>query len=242
MAMVRRSIPLFSCGATLLSLSALQALLAAPLRAEGQVLLRCDGTLVEARGQAERKRVTDRLRFSLALEAEGPTADGALGLLQDRLAVVRRQLQGLQVQELQVSSPSTWQRVVEGQRPAAVQAQLQVSGALAPSRLQPLVRQVGALPGVRLAPVSTQASAAGGQAVQRQLLRDAYLDARRQALEIVAVLGRSSLVPLDIQLDGGMQPMPMLRAVAADASPPFDPRELQAPVDRLALSARFCAR
>jgi uncharacterized protein YggE len=242
MAMVRRSIQLRFCGASILLLSVLQAPLAGPLRAEGQVLLRCDGTLVEARGQAERKRVTERLRFSLTLEAEGPTADGALGLLQDRLAAVRRQLQGLQVQELEVSSPSTWQRGAEGQRPAAVQAQLQVSGALAPGRLQPLVRQVGALPGVRLAPVSTQASAAGDQVVQRQLLRDAYLDARRQALEIVAVLGRSTLVPLEIQLDGGMRPMPMLRAMAADASPPFDPRELQAPVDRLALSARFCAR
>ena len=239
MAMVCRSIPLLSCSATLLLLSALQA---GPLRAEGQVLLSCDSTLVEARGQAERKRVTERLRFSLGLEAEGPTADGALGLLQDRLAAVRRQLQGLQVQELEVSSPSTWQRGAEGQRPAAVQAQLQVSGALAPGRLQPLVRQVGSLPGVRLAPVTTQASAVGDLAVQRQLLRDAYLDARRQALEIAGVLGRSTLVPLEIQLDGGMRPMPMLRATAADASPPFDPKELQAPVDRLGLSARFCAR
>jgi len=239
MAMVCRSIPLLSCSATLLLLSALQA---GPLRAEGQVLLSCDSTLVEARGQAERKRVTERLRFSLGLEAEGPTADGALGLLQDRLAAVRRQLQGLQVQELEVSSPSTWQRGAEGQRPAAVQAQLQVSGALAPGRLQHLVRQVGALPGVRLAPVTTQASAAGDLAVQRQLLRDAYLDARRQALEIAGVLGRTTLVPLEIQLDGGMRPMPMLRATAADASPPFDPKELQAPVDRLGLSARFCAR
>ena len=242
MAMVCRSIPLLSCSATLLSLSALQALLAGPLRAEGQVLLSCDGTLVEARGQAERKRVTERLRFSLGLEAEGPTADGALGLLQDRLAAVRRQLQGLQVQELEVSSPSTWQRGAEGQRPAAVQAQLQVSGALAPGRLQPLVSQVGSLPGVRLAPVTTQASAVGDLAVQRQLLRDAYLDARRQALEIAGVLGRTTLVPLEIQLDGGMRPMPMLRATAADASPSFDPKELQAPVDRLGLSARFCAR
>ena len=241
MVMVRRLIQLRFCGASILLLSALQAPLAGPLRAEGQVLLRCDGTLVEARGQAERKRVTERLRFSLALEAEGPTSDGALGLLQDRLVAVRRQLQGLQVQELAVSSPSTWQRGAEAQRPAAVQAQLQVSGALAPGRLQPLVRQVGAMPGVRLAPVSTQASPAGDQAVQRQLLRDAYLDARRQALEIVAVLGRSTLVPLEIQLDGGMRPIPMLRAMAADASPPFDPRELQAPVERLALSARFCA-
>ena len=221
MAMVCRSIPLLSCSATLLLLSALQA---GPLRAEGQVLLSCDGTLVEARGQAERKRVIDRLRFSLGLEAEGPTADGALGLLQE------------------VSSPSTWQRGAEGQRPAAVQAQLQVSGALAPGRLQPLVRQVGSLPGVRLAPVTTQSSAVGDLAVQRQLLRDAYLDARRQALEIAGVLGRTTLVPLEIQLDGGMRPLPMLRATAADASPPFDPKELQAPVDRLGLSARFCAR
>lgn len=242
MAMDRRWIALLPGSTTALFLVVLQGLLASPVRAQGQVLLRCDGTLVEARGQAERKRLTERLRFSLGLEAEGPTADGALGLLQDRLAAVRRQLQGLQVQELEVSSPSTWQRAAEGQRPATVQAQLQVSGALAPDRLQPLVRQVGALPGVRLAPVSTQASAAGDLAVQRQLLREAYLDARRQALEIAAVLGRTTLEPLDIQLDGVMRPMPMLRAMAADASPPFDPRELQAPLDRLGLSARFCAR
>ncbi|MFM7312663.1 MAG: hypothetical protein ACKO0M_05775, partial [Cyanobium sp.] len=44
--------------------------------------LSCPGTLLEARGQAERQRGTARLRASLSLEAEGPDADQALDQLQ----------------------------------------------------------------------------------------------------------------------------------------------------------------
>lgn len=213
-----------------------------PGRAQGQVQLVCDGTLVEARGNAELKRSTDRLRVSLNLEAEAPTADGALAELQQRLAAVRSGLQRLQVQELEVTSPSTWQRPAERQRPAAVQASLQVSGQLAPARLQALIRQVGALPGVRLAPVATQADKAGDRAAQRQLLRAAYQDALGQAREIAAAIGLSQLRPLEVQLDGGFRPMPMLAKAADAAPPPFDPAELPTPTDRLGLTARFCAR
>ena len=38
---------------------------------------------LEARGSAEQERPIARLRFSLALEAEQRTSDGALALLQD---------------------------------------------------------------------------------------------------------------------------------------------------------------
>ncbi|MGB7563482.1 MAG: SIMPL domain-containing protein, partial [Prochlorococcaceae cyanobacterium] len=105
-----RTAPLLVASLTgLLALPALIAL-APAARAEGQVQLRCDGTLVEARGSAERKRPTQRLRVSLGIEAEGVNADAALGLLQERLAAVRQGLQRLGVQELEVTSPSTWDR------------------------------------------------------------------------------------------------------------------------------------
>lgn len=118
-----------------------------PAQAQGQIQLVCDGALVEARGNAELKRSTDRLQVSLSLEAEAPTADGALAELQARLAAVRSGLQRLEVKELEVTSPSTWQRPAERQRPAAVQASLQVTGQLAPARLQELIRKVGPSPG-----------------------------------------------------------------------------------------------
>lgn len=210
---------------------------------QGQVQLSCSGTLLVAEGSAELKRRTELLRFSLALEAEGVGSDAALAALQRRLATVRNTLQSLAVRELQVSSPSTWQRPAHGSTPAAVQASLQVTGQLAPARLQALVRQVGALPGVRLAPVSAEAGAAGDLAARRQLLRGAYQDARRQAQDIADAIGLHQLLPLEVSVSGGMRPMPMRAAVMADAAvPPFDPNELPAPLDRLSLRVQFCAR
>lgn len=210
-------------------------------RAEGQVQLSCAGTLLETRGQAETRRATTTLKASLSLEAEAPTADQALDLLQQRLAAVRSALQQLQVAELRVTSPSTWQRPAERDRPAAVQANLQVSGNLAPSRLQALIRTVGALPGVRLAPVGTEADRREDARVRQQLLRQAYDDALRQAQPLADLIGRRRLRALEIRVDGLEMPMPMLRGMAADAAPPFNPAELNQPLDRLGLQVRFCA-
>ncbi|MEA5415195.1 SIMPL domain-containing protein, partial [Synechococcus sp. BA-132 BA5] len=93
--------------------------------AQAQVQLRCDATLLEARGSAEQERPTRRLSFSLALEAEAASSDGALQSLQQRLAAVRQALQRQQVEALRVTSPSTWQRPADRNRPAAVTATLQ---------------------------------------------------------------------------------------------------------------------
>ncbi|KEF40878.1 MAG: hypothetical protein ER33_14555 [Cyanobium sp. CACIAM 14] len=225
--------------ALLLSLVAIGAW---PRVAAAQVQLRCEGTLLEARGSAELERPTRRLSFSLSLEAEAATADAALQTLQQRLAAVRTALQRQQVEDLRVTSPSTWQRPAERDRPAVVTASLQVSGRLQPRQLQPLVREVGALPGVRLAPVSTVADRALDAAVRRQLLRAAYQDALAQAREVAAAVGLSRLVPLEVQVDGNeLRPM-LMRATADAAPPPFDPAELALPKDRLGLLVRFCAR
>jgi uncharacterized protein YggE len=213
-----------------------------PRDAAAQVQLRCEGTLLEARGSAEEERPTRRLSFSLALEAEAATADGALETLQQRLAAVRTALQRQQVEELRVTSPSTWERPADRKRPAAVTASLQVSGRLLPQRLQTLIREVGALPGVRLAPVGTEADRAQDATVRRRLLRAAYQDALAQAREVAAAVGLDRLDPLEVQLDGGdLRPVPM-RAMAEAAAPPFDPAELALPKDRLSLLVRFCAR
>ncbi|MEN9766142.1 MAG: hypothetical protein RLZZ32_102 [Cyanobacteriota bacterium] len=218
-------------------------LLAWPGFAQSQVQLSCSGTLVEARGSAELKRTTQRLRFSLALEAEGADSDLALASLQRRLAAVRSGLQALQVSDLQVTSPSTWKRPASRDAPELVQANLQVSGQLAPARLQALVRQVGGLPGVRLAPVATEADAAGDRSARRQLLRAAYQDAQLQAQDVAAAMGLRQLQPLEVLLDGGSRPVPMRAMAMADAAvPPFDPGELPGPMDRLSLQVRFCAR
>lgn len=207
-------------------------------RAQTQVQLSCDGTLLESRGQAEIKRDTRLLLVSLGLEAEAADADRALAALQQRLDGVRQRLRGLQVQELRVSSPSTWQR---SQPTAAVVASLQVSGELAPARLQSFVREVGALPGVRLNPVSTQADQGANPAVRARLLRGAYQDALNQARELAGAIGLARLQPLEVRAEGfELRPM-ALRAVAADAAP-FDPAELPQPTDRLSLVVRFCAR
>jgi uncharacterized protein YggE len=216
--------------------------------AVAQVQLACAGTLLEARGSAEAERPTRRLGFSLGLEAEasggdGAATDAALALLQRRLAAVRSALQRLEVEELRVSSPTTWRRTDPRGRPAAVQASLQISGRLAPQRLQPLIREVGALPGVRLAPVTAQSDPAEDQAVRRRLLRQAYQDALARASEVGAAIGRLRIEPLEVQLDAGeLRPMPMMARADAAAPPPFDPAELPQPKDRLTLLARFCAR
>lgn len=211
--------------------------------AQSQVQLACTGTLVEARGSAELKRTTQRLRFSLALEAEEPSTDAALGSLQRRLAEVRTRLKSLQVVDLEVSSPSTWQRPASRDKAGVVQASLQISGQLAPAQLQPLVRQVGGLPGVRLSPVATEADTAGDRAARRQLLSAAYQDALVQAREIAAAIGLSEVQPLEVQLEGGGRPVAMRALAMADAAvPPFDPAELPAPIQRLSLQVRFCAR
>jgi uncharacterized protein YggE len=226
----------------LLPLLAVAAGLARP--ALGQVQLRCEGTLLEARGAAERRQATRWLRFSLGIEADGATADSALASLQSRLAAVRSGLQALGGEELRVSSPQTWQRPGEGRRPGRVQAVVQVSGRMAPPRFQELVRGVGSLAGVRLAPVTAEADRAEAEALRRDLLRAAYRDALAQAGEVAAVIGRPQLSPLEVQLEGGSPPI-ALRAAAAPADaavPPFDPAELEQPLSRLSLLVRFCAR
>ncbi|QPN67843.1 SIMPL domain-containing protein [Synechococcus sp. CBW1006] len=230
-------------GATQLMLSPALVLLtlAKPVHAQVQVL--CEGTLLEAQGSAERKRATQRLSISLGLEAEAASADAALAELQRRLAAVRSALQDLDVNDLRVSSPSTWQRSAESNRPARITAQLQVSGDLAPERLQRLVRDVGALPGVQLAPVRPQADPIADVAVRRELLRLAYQDALRQGRELAEAIGLSHVRPLQVSVNGGFRPVPMLaRAADAAAPPPFDPAELPSPIDRLQLQAQFCAR
>lgn len=221
----------------------LGAALLQPLRAQTQVQLSCDGTVLEARGSAELKRETQILRVSLGLEAEAADADAALANLQRRLAEVRQRLQALQVRDLRVTSPSTWQRPQQpgapGQPP--VVAGLQVNGELAPPRLQAFIRGLGALPGVRLNPVSTEADPATSPAVRARLLRAAYQDALAQGRELAAAVGLSRLSPLEVRVDGlELRPMAM-RAMAADR-PSFDPAELPQPIDRLALQVRFCAR
>lgn len=233
----RRAFARLSAGLALLSLG-----LTPMARAEGQVQLVCNGTLLESRGQAQRLRPTAQLRTSLNLEAEGSSADGALALLQKRLANVRSALQSLGVRELRVSSPSTWQRSPEAGRPAVVQANLQVSGLVAPGRLQELIRGVGALEGVRLAPVGTEADPRDDGRVREALLQEAYRDALQQLQPLAAVLGRRDLQPLEIRVDGQEQPPIALRAMGADATPPFNPAELNQPLQRLSLLARFCAR
>jgi uncharacterized protein YggE len=206
-----------------------------------QIQLRCDGTLMDARGSAERKRRTERLRISLGIEAVAPTADGALALLQERLGAVRQGLKNLGVLELEVTSPSTWQRPVAPRLPAQVTASLQVGGQLPPQSLQALIRGVGSLPGVRLAPVAAEADRSGDAEARRALLRAAYHDALGQARELATAIGLTRLTPLEVLLEDGIRPV-MMRAMAAEGAPPFDPAELPAPTDRISLQVRFCAR
>lgn len=215
----------------------------APDPASAEVQLRCEGTLLEARGSAEQDRPIDRLRFSLSLEAEQRTSDGALALLQARLAAVRTALQGLEAKELRVTSPSTWQRPAEGRNPPLSQAMLQVSGLMAPPRLQALIRQVGSLPGVRQAPVTPEADPARASEVRRALLAAAYQRALAEARDVAGAVGLSRLRPLEVAVEGDAGPVPM-RAMAAkaDAPPPFDPAELPPPKATAAMLVRFCAR
>lgn len=231
------------CSRLLPLLAACTALAGMPLppvtAADAQVQLRCDGALIETRGSAQLKRRTSLLAFSLGLEAEAADADAALAALQQRLATVRTALQRLGVQDLRATSPSTWTRPADRNRPAVTQANLQVSGQLVPAQLQALVRDVGKLPGVQLAPVSTQADPKGDAAARRQLLRDAFADARTQALELASVAGFSRVTPLELRLDGMERPLPM-RAMAA-AADGFNPDELPWPTDRLGIGVRFCA-
>jgi uncharacterized protein YggE len=218
--------------------------LACPLTpATAQVQLRCEGTLLEARGRAERDQPIEHLRFSLALEAEQRTSDGALGLLQERLAAVRTALQGLEAKELRVTSPSTWQRPAEGRQPPLSQASLQVSGMLDPARMQALLRQVGSLPGVRLAPVIPEADPARASETRRALLAAAYQRALAEARDLAGAVGLMQLRPLEVSVEGDAGAMPMRALVAkADAPPPFDPAELPPPRASAAMVVRFCAR
>lgn len=231
----------------LVALSAAGLAWPASVAAQVQVQLSCSGTVFETSGRAERRQAVAALRLSLALEAEAPTAAGALAELQRRLARVRDALRQLQVQELQVGSPSTWQRSVQpggsgGQAATITVANLQLSGRLAPQRLQALVTTVGTLPGVRLSPVATEAKVdpAAAAADRRALLEQAYGQAEAEARQLAAVLGRSKLTPLEVQLEGA-EPRPIaLRAMAAEAAP-FDPAELPKPLERLGLRVRYCA-
>jgi uncharacterized protein YggE len=227
----------------LLSLPVLGMLPGQQVWAQTQVQLNCSGTVLQSSGHAQIKRAIDTLELSLRLEAQGASSDVALAELQRRLAAVRSALQSLQVQDLQVSSPSTWELPVQRGRPAAVEASLSVAGRLQPQRLQQLVREVGSLPGVRLAPVSTRADERQNRQTRRQLLELAYQDALEQAQDMAAAIGKRQLQPLDLQVEGGPQPMAMRAMASADAAvAPFDPEELARPVDRLQLQVRFCAR
>ena len=212
------------------------------LIAQAQVQMGCNGTRLQARGRAERKRAIEVLKLSLSLEAEAATADGALASLQKRLDGVRQALQQLGVQKLEVTSPATWTRAPEPKQPAQTTASLQVSGELAPAQLQRLIRQVGALPGVRLSPVDPRAQASGDAASQASLLKAAYGSALGQAKTIAAAIGLHQLRPLEVEVEGGGGAPILMRAMASPDGAPFDPAELPKPVDRLSLLVRFCAR
>lgn len=207
-----------------------------------EVQLRCEGTLLEARGSAEQDRPIERLRFSLAVEAEQRSSDAALAQLQSRLAAVRTALQGLGVREFRATSPSTWQRPAEAGRPPLSQASLQVSGILAPLRLQPLIRQVGTLPGVRLAPVTPEADGTRTSEARRGLLAAAYQKALAEGRDVAAAIGLSQLRPLEVVVEGDGSPVPLrMMAAKADAPPPFDPAELPSPKAFASMLVRFCA-
>ena len=213
-----------------------------PLVARADVELQCRGTVLDSRGSAERKRTASRIRFSLTLTSEKPDAEQALQDLQRRLAAVRDRLQSLDVQDLEVGSPRTWQRRQKGRPVQTTSASLSVRGTLSRQQLQPLVSQVGAIPGVQLSPVRTQADASGDRTSRRILLGDAYQDALDQAEDLAAVMGLKKLVPLQVRVEGGPRPMPRRSLMAADAASSLDPAELPSPVDRLSLQVWFCAR
>ncbi|MBM5800849.1 MAG: DUF541 domain-containing protein [Cyanobacteria bacterium K_DeepCast_35m_m2_023] len=229
-----------------LALAPLPLLIALPApspAAQVQLQLRCEGTVLEARGEATIKRRIDKLAFSLALEAVAPSSKAALGVLQERLGVVRTRLNALAVQDLRVTSPSVWNRYVSAGKPAEFEASSRVSGQLAPSQLQSLISQVGGLPGVRLEPVDPQADKTSDGAANRQLAQAAYGDALRQAQDLAAAVGLSSLRPLQLQLNGGVRVGPMVESMAMmrRTESRFDPRELPEPSDRLNLEVTFCA-
>ena len=214
-----------------------------PGRAEGVVQLACAGTLLEVRGTAEQQRPLDRLRVSLAVQAEAPVARQALERLRQRLGVVRQRLQQLGVRELRVTAPSSWTRSNNpSAQPSWTEASLQVSGDLAPAQLQALVLEVGGLPGVRLAPVEARPDGREDTVVRRQLLQAAYGDALGRAQELAALVGRrGALVPLEVQVDGdGWRPV-ALRAAAAPQEGRFDPQELPQPREQRTVTVRFCA-
>ena len=215
---------------------------AARAQAQVQVQLGCSGTLFDARGSAELKRPIERLRLSLGVEAEAPSAAAALTLLQERLAAVRQALQLLQVQELRVTSPSTWSGSGSSGKPPVFAAASQVSGQLAPQHLQDLISQIGGLPGVRLAPIDGQAAQASDAVSNRRLVQAAYADALRRGQDLAAALGLNRLRPLQVKTDGGLRPVPLrAMALARPAPAPFDPRELPEPSDSLSLEVTFCA-
>jgi uncharacterized protein YggE len=209
--------------------------------ASAEVQLRCDGTLLEARGSAERQRPAASIAFSLGLEARGSSADRALALLQERLASVRASLKRLGVRDLRVGSPSTWARPAAGGERAGFQSDLAVSGKLHPQQLQGLIRGVGGLAGVRLSPVTAEADPAVVGAGRSALLAAAYRDAEAQALPLAALIGRPQLLPLQIQVDGGGGPVMMRAEMAPPPAPAFDPAELPLPTERLTLQVQFCA-
>ena len=244
-AMRSRNAPLHPCRPLLrLALGALVTLTGGTTRAEVQ--LRCQGTLLEARGKAEIQRPTSALGVSLGVKAEAAKADQALEQLQWRLAAVRQKLQALGVKEWRAGAPGTWERTGPQGQPRSVEASLQVSGRIEPAQLQDLISAVGGLPGVRLAPVTAETDRSQDSAIRAQLLRAAYQDALHQAQEVAAAIGRRrQLSPLEVQLDGNgdLRPMPMAMRydAPAPAPPPFIAAELPKPTQQLSLLARFCA-
>jgi uncharacterized protein YggE len=209
--------------------------------AGAEVQLRCDGTLLEARGSVERQRPLARIGFSLGLESRAAGAAPALAQLQQRLAAVRSALVRLGVEELRVGSPSTWSRPAGAGQRESVQSELAVTGVLPPERLQALIREVGSLAGVRLAPVKALADPAAAAAERTSMLAAAYRDAEAQVLPLAQLIGRPLLRPLQIQVDGGSAPVMMRAEMAPAPAPPFDPQELDLPSERLSMQVQFCA-
>lgn len=236
---LRSMAPLIALAPLLSGLSAPRAQAAEP---QVQLQLSCSGTVIAVQGSSTLKRAIARLRLNLGLEAEGANAASALALLQERLDPVRLALQSLEVSDLRVSAPSVWSRYVPEGKPTVFEANTQVSGRLAPAQLQNLISQVGGLPGVRLAPVEAEPDKQADARVSRQLLQAAYGDALQRGQTLAATLGLRRLRPLQLQVDGGVRPEPMVAlAMPRNAAAPLDPRELPEPSDTVSLSITFCA-
>ena len=208
-----------------------------PLRAAERV---CNGTLLQIQVNERGTSHSDRLRFSLGLDAENANKDAAMTALNGRLAEARQAIQPLALGRLTIPAPRSFSVGGGTSGPRLERASTNITGEVSRENYDALIKAAGRLPGVRLHGMTSLASSESSASLADQLLKQALETGRRRAQATARALGLRKVELLLID-QRGLTHRPMAMAARLGKAS-FRPGEAPKPSQNLTLKLNYCLR